>query len=410
MLAFAMDRTVLLLLLISSVPLLPLLDASADTVELRGGGQLTGQVVRKPDWVIVKVDDNLQVAIQPSRVTRVVTSDKLQEYRRRVIAAGNDAELHYQLGIWCLKDNNVPGDSQHYRRHHMRRAIELDPEHSRARASLGYTKVEGKWVRSSDLMRDRGMILRGSGWELPESVAIEEFQDATNVQSKKWIREVNRLTKSVLIGSAKSKESLEALQAINDPIAAEAIARQLSESRENRSQSRTLRLLWVKLLGQFQNSTSVRALVLAGIEETDETVREAALDQLLEYGASSAVATYLPMLKSNDNKLVNRAARALTWFPDPELALTYVDALVTKHTKQIAGGPGMQAGFNNQGGGGLAMGGKAKVISTPKTNPAVLTLVKMIEPEVDYGYDEQAWQLHFASKRNAYSGDLRRDP
>lgn len=405
-----MSRFVRLVLLANSLALFPLAKGTADTVELRGGGQLTGQVVRKSDWVIVKVDDGVQVAIQPSRVIRVVTSDKLQNYRSKVIEAGNDAELHYQLGIWCLKGDNVSGDSQHYRRYHMQRAIELDPEHVRARASLGYTKNEGKWVRSSDLMRDRGMIWQGNGWELPEAVAIEEFQDATNVESKKWIREVNRLTKSVLIGSAKSKESLEALRAIKDPVAAEAIARQFSESRENRSQGRPLRLLWVKLLGQFQNSVAVQALVLAGIEENDETVREAALDQLLQYGSSSAVATYLPMLKSNDNKLVNRAARALTWFPDPELALTYVDALVTKHTKQIAGGAGMQAGFNNQGGGGLAMGGKPKVISTPKTNPAVLTLVKLIEPNVDYGYDEKAWQLHFANQRNAYSGDLRRDP
>ncbi len=195
------------------------------------------------------------------------------------------------------------------------------------------------------------------------------------------------------------RESLETLQAINDPLAAEAIARQLNESRGNTSQSRPMRLMWVKLLGRFQNSISVQALVIAGIDEQDATVREAALEQLLEYGSGSAVATYLPMLKSNDNQLVNRAARALSWFPDPELALTYVDALVTTHTKQIAGGPGMQAGFDDQGGGGLAMGGKPKVIKTPRTNPAVYTLVKLIEPDVDHGYDEEAWQLHFANKR-----------
>jgi hypothetical protein len=335
----------------------------------------------------------------------------LQKYRSKVIEAGNDdAELQYQLGIWCVTDDNVPGDSQHYRRYHMQRAIELDPDHAQARGSLGYTKSEGKWVRSTDLMRDRGMIWHGRGWELPETVAIEDFQDAANVESKKWIREVNRLTKSVLHGSAKSQESLEALQAIRDPLAAEAIAKQLSESRGKTNQSQPMRLMWINLLGRFQNSISVQALVVAGIDEQDATVREAALKQLLEYGSGSAVATYLPMLKSNDNKLVNRAARALQWFPDPELALTYVDALVTTHTKQIAGGPGMQAGFDDQGGGGLAMGGKPKVIKTPRTNPAVYTLVKLIEPDVDHGYDEKAWQLHFSNKRTRYSGDLRRDP
>lgn len=405
-----MFRSLVLPLIAGSLALFPQVETSADTVELRGGGQITGQVVRKPDWVIVKVDDEVQVAIQPSRVIRVVTSDQLQNYRNKVIESGNDAELQYQLGIWCVTDDNVPGDSQHYLRYHMQRAIELDPDHAKARASLGYKKHEGKWVRTRDLMRDRGMVWRGRGWDIPEAIAIEDFQDETNVESKKWIREVNRLTKSALNGSAKSRESLEALQAISDPLAAEAIARQLSESRGKTSQSRPMRLMWVDLLGRFRNSISVQALVIAGIDETDANVREAALKRLEEYGSSSAVATYLPMLKSNDNQLVNRAAQVLQWFPDRELALTYVDALVTTHTKQIAGGPGMQAGFDDQGGGGLAMGGKPKVIKTPRTNPAVYTLVKLIEPDVDHGYDEKAWQLHFANERTAYSGDLRRDP
>ena len=91
--ALAMFRSAFLVLLSCPLAIIAMADASADTVELRGGGQITGQVIRKPDWVIVKVDDDLQLAIQPSRVIRVVTSDKLQDYRRKVIEAGNDALL-----------------------------------------------------------------------------------------------------------------------------------------------------------------------------------------------------------------------------------------------------------------------------------------------------------------------------
>jgi hypothetical protein len=168
-------------------------------------------------------------------------------------------------------------------------------------------------------------------------------------------------------------------------------------------------MLWVKLLGQFRNSVSVKALVHAGLVEDDEVIREAALGLLVDYGASSAVATYLPYLKGNDNKLVNRAARALSWFPDRELALTYVDALVTTHKKEFAPDPGMSLGFGN-GGSGMQMGGKKKVKTDQRNNPAVLSLVKSIEPDADYGYDEQAWRRYFASQRSAFSGDLRRDP
>jgi hypothetical protein len=384
--------------------------ALGDTVELSGGGHLDGNVQQRGDAVIVSLDDEIQIAVPSSRVRRVITGDQLGEYRQRVIAAGDDAEKHYELAIWCVSNNNVPGDSQEYKRYHLLRAIELAPDHTKARAALGYTRSEGRWILTSDLMRQRGMITRAGSWELPESLAIEDFQDASDVEAKKWIREVKRLVSVVTRGSSKSGEALEALRGIEDPRAASAIARELIESREGGNQSRALRLLWVDLLGRFQNMIAVEALVRAGIDEPDAVVRERALQKLQEFGGSSAVATYLPMLKSNDNQLVNRAARALTWFPDPELALTYIESLVTTHKQTIAPGPGMQVGFGDNGGGGLSTGGKPKVIEEQKTNPAVLTLVKTIEPDADYGYDEQAWLLHFAEKRSKFNGDLRRDP
>lgn len=398
-----MQRTFL-----SMAALVPL-TCFADTVELSGGGQLDGKVQQRGDLVIVAIDDEIQIAVPASRVRRVVTGDQLAEYRQRVIAAGDDAEAHYQLAIWCVTGTNVPGDSQQYKRYHMARAVELDPDHTKARAALGYTRNEGKWVLTSELMRGRGMITRGGRWELPESLAIEDFQDATDVESKKWIKEVTRLVAVVTRGSAKSGEAMETLKGINDPHAAAAVARQLLESQGNQTQSRALRLLWVDLLGRFRNMTAVEALVRTGVDENDSVVRERALEKLQEYGSSSAVATYLPMLKSNDNKIVNRAARALSWFPDPELALTYIESLVTTHKRQSAPGPGMQVGFGD-GGGGLSTGGQPKVVVERRTNPAVLALVKTIEPDADYGYDEQAWLQHFANKRTKFSGDLRRDP
>lgn len=402
-----MRRSTLLIALVA-LAVLPATTTHADTVQI-SGGHVTGKVQRKSDIVIVEVDDEIDVAIRSSRVRSVITSDQLKRYRELARQAGNDAESHYKLAIWCVTGENVPGKSQEYKNFHMRRAIQLDPEHVHARAALSYKKHDGRWILTSQLMRDRGMVLRGGHWEPAEAVAMEGSQDTTKVSVKKWIKEVSRLTNIVLRNTAKSQESLDALRAIQDPLAASAIARQLRDSREKRTQNRTLRLLWVKLLGRFRNSESVKALVIAGIDEKDEVVREAALDQLVQHGGSSASATYLPMLRSNDNQLVNRAARALTWFPDPELALTYVESLVTTHKKVSAPGPGMQAGFSNDGGGGMSTGGKPTTKTDHLPNPSVLTLVKTIEPNADYGYDEEAWQRHFAGKRTVFSGDLRRD-
>jgi hypothetical protein len=292
----------------------------------------------------------------------------------------------------------------------MQRAIELDPDHEEARASLDYIKEKGKWVRKDEVFRRRGMVRSGLQWELPEVIATAAMQDAADETAKRWIKEVTRLTAVITRGRGKTEEAWQSLAAIEDPLAADAIAQQLLDSRGTNDQSQPLRRLWVDLLGKFRNGPAVEALVLAGIDEPDNVIRELALTKLQEYGSGSAVATYLPMLKSNDNAIINRAARALSWFPDPELAMTYVEALVSTHKREILPGAGTQAGFSNDGSGGFSTGGKKVVIETTKQNPAVLGLLNLIEPDVNYGYDEAAWRKFFADKLTAYEGDLRRDP
>ena len=379
---------------------------SVDTIELSGGGHLAGAVRRLPERKIdiVKVDDSIMVAIPKTHVRRVVSDEKLTEYIRRASKVGQDAEKHYDLAIWCAK--NIKDNRDAYLRHHMQLAIRFNSEHSKARAALDYVREKGKWVRYSDLQRSRGMISVAGKWVLPEAAAIEEVQDTTNVGSKKWIREVERLVRVVLRGNSKSDEAMDTLRAIKDPLASTAIAKQLLNSK----QPRALRLLWIELLARFRDIVSYQALVQVGVNENDDVIREKALDELAQHGAHHAVATYVNMLRSKNNRDVLKAARALTYFPDPGLALEYVNALVTTHQKTImpAGG-GTNAGFTGNGSSGFSTGQKPKVITRHLENPPALTLLKMIEPEVDFGYDERAWREYFARKHGSYSGDLRRD-
>jgi hypothetical protein len=331
------------------------------------------------------------------------------------VKAGDDAELHYQLAIWCVTANNVPGRADYYKRFHMRRAIELDPEHAKARGSLGYKKVGNRWVTRTDLMHDRGMISVGGKQVLPEAFAIEEASDEAEVASKLWMKDIIRLVGIVTKSSSKSAEAYATLEAIHDPLAASAIAGQLNDSRSRQTQSQAMRKLWVRLLSKFKNGPSVRALVLAGVDEPDPVIREMALTSLQAYGSSSAVATYLPMLRSNEHRIVNRAAEALSYFPDPELAMNYVNALVTTSKSVTPAGAGMNVGFGDGGGngngiGGMSTGSQATVRNDTRTNPAALSLLRTIEPEVDFGYDETKWRDYFAAQKNAYEGDLRRDP
>lgn len=380
--------------------------ASADdAVELINGTRLTGQVQRtanvKVPYVVVDTGDGIRIALPEGEVRRVVNAEEMAEYRARAAAAGDDAEAHYELARWCKGQHLL---SQYD--HHMQRVIGIDPEHAAARAALRFVKHDGKWVPYARLQRERGMVLSKGDYALPEAVAISAAADERSLEAKRWIREVARLRGLAMRGGEAGAQALAALQAIEDPLAAEAIGKELTE--RGAKQPQPLRLLWVRLLGRLRTNPALAALTKTGLDESDPVIREAAYTELEKYGRRSAILTYTPLLKSSSNKMVNNAARALTFLGDETIKLQLVDALVTEHKETVGGGPGMNVGFGN-GGGGLSMGGKPKVVSRPLKNPQVLAALRKLEPNVDHQYDEDAWRRYFAVQMAAYRGDLRRD-
>ena len=390
-------------------------NALADTVEIAGGGHLAGKVERvvtdtKMPFVVVGLDDDIKIAVQKSLVRRIVTDDKLATYLKKRDEAGDDPSEHHKLAIWCAENHLSP---QH--RFHLQRTIALDPDHVRARAALRYVRDKNEWILYSEQQRNHGLILEGRRWVLPEAVARDRMREEADIKAKKWIKDIARMRSTAMNtrrSAEKAAEALDQIRAINDPLAATAVAKELLDSRGNKSQSRTIRKIWVQLLGRYQNTAAVAALVSTGIDEPDNEIREAALDQLQNYGRESAIATYLPMLNpaKAKNPTVKKALRALSYFPDRTLAMRYVDALVTTHLTQPSPGPGMSVGRSSNGGGGLSMGGNKKPVPQTFRNPMALTLLKAIEPGVDFGYDQQAWREYFAGQLTAYEGDLRRDP
>ncbi len=379
--------------------------AKADNVLLRGGGLLDGAVKRieqdKVPYVVVEIDNQLKIAIPESQVARVAESEELAEYRKLATAASDDAEAHFELARWC-KGNHLNAQS----RHHLQRTLAIDPDHSKARAALGYVENDGKWIRHADLQKSRGLISVGGRFRLPEEVALVEAREGASVEAKLLIREVSRLRAAVLRGGPKGNEAMEKLAAIEEPSVAIAMAQELFAMPR---QPQSLRIFWLERLAHFGNRPALEALVKAGVDDADSLVREKALEALKLVSPSTAIANYTQLLRSNDNAVVRRGAVALSYFPDPEMALTLVDALVTEHKTEIPAEQGTSVGFGGNGSGGMSAGGKAKVIITKLENPPVLSLLREIEPNVDFGYNQLAWRQHFAKRLSGYSGDLRRD-
>ena len=388
----------------------------ADTLEISGGGHLSGSATRqvekdKVDYVLVKVDQDITVAIQKQRVRHLRSSNELAEYRVKLSQLPDDAGAHYQFARWCS------GKSlKEQWRYHMQRAIALDPNHESARAALNYVKDgSGNWILYAQQQRNLGKIQVAGRWQFAETVAKERMQEEYKIASSKWIKEVKKLRARYMNRSnpKSSREAFDELRGIRDPTASAAIADELSGARARQSnQPRELRLLWVELLSQFRDANAHKALLSAGLDDSDAVVREAALEKMQGSGRGSAIASLVPMLnpKKNSIRNVRRALRALTYFPDRELAMTYIDALETTHSEKVPPGAGTNAGFTGDGSGSFSTGNKEVVITKSYRNDDAHTLLVLIEPNADYGFNKQAWRDHFAKQLTVYEGNLRRDP
>lgn len=379
-----------------------------DTLELHLGGQVVGQsqLVKEDgvDRIHVTMEDGFELILPSGRVSRVTASAdrKMASYRRAAADAGNDAQAHWELARKCTK----LGFSDQFR-YHLQRAIAIDPDHKQARASLGYQRdSNGKWVNRIDLNRRRGLVYTGGvRWETPELNQREKYRDEVKKRTGTWNRDLTLMIRNV---ERDRPNALAALQAISDPLATKAITSKL----ESGQGSRQRRLLWVTLLGRFKTSASVQTLVKTAMNDQDARIRSVAITQLREFGQNSAVGHYLAYLRSDSapSTDVDNAARVLQSFPDSELALDYVNGLVSVSKNLVGGGAGITGSFGSGGGGGLSTGSKPQEVRQEVRNPEVHALLRMIEPNADYGYNEDAWRRHFAGQRSHFEGDLRRDP
>jgi HEAT repeat protein len=78
------------------------------------------------------------------------------------------------------------------------------------------------------------------------------------------------------------------------------------------------------------------------MRDPDPNIRDACLDELKRFGTRQAVWRFQALLKSADNKQVNRAGACLAVLKDPEATQSLIDALVTEHKYlyQTGGSPG----------------------------------------------------------------------
>jgi len=379
---------------------------------LATGGQIEGQLLNPDEQprqsYVVRTETGGTVTLTSAQVDRVLTvSDDLAWYRQTLPTVPPSVDGHTAMAEECRRRN-----LNQQREFHLQEILKLDPEHAEARYGLGYSKVDGNWVRTDQWMLGRGYIRYRGAWRIAQDVALEQAAEKHDKQVKDWRQKVKTWRTAIAKQRGKEQEAIEALRAIRDPAAAPALAEIVDDTRE----SRELRLVCIEVLGKLRSAAGLAAFVKRAVEDPDPHIREACLDQLARFGTPQAVRACEKMLASKDNKRINRAALCLGALRDPSATVSLINALVTEHkfVLQSAGGsPGqMNLGFGGGAGGGgnsFSAGGRPQVIEKKLQNEGVLSALVTLHPGVNFGYDVEAWKRWHASKDRPNILDLRRD-
>jgi hypothetical protein len=136
----------------------------ADDVYLRGGGQITGEIItQSEDSVTVDIGGGT-ITARMSNVVRIEEGvSPLQEYRARAgsIPAG-DAEAWRELARWATGGALSSQAWEAYSQ-----VVAILPEDQEANRALGRVQVDGRWITEEESYLARGYVEFEGEWMNP---------------------------------------------------------------------------------------------------------------------------------------------------------------------------------------------------------------------------------------------------
>lgn len=135
--------------------------ASADQVVLKGGGTLSGVLVKQtPEAVTIEVALG-RVTLPASRVERIIAGDSaLGEYRSRALGLQDgDAFGWLSLGLWA-RDRGLHAQA----REAFQRVLARDPGNAVAHEAMGNVRLGERWVSPEESYRAQGLVYYEGQW------------------------------------------------------------------------------------------------------------------------------------------------------------------------------------------------------------------------------------------------------
>lgn len=144
--------------------LIPVSLSHADRLILENGNSIEGIVEKEGDTYVVEFSTG-KMKIHESEVKEVIKEETdLQRFRKRHEQINEqDADAHYELGVWAQTHGLYKQSQQEFRH-----AIQRNPDHTRARQELGFVKKDGQWMTREEKMRREGYVQYQGEWMTPE--------------------------------------------------------------------------------------------------------------------------------------------------------------------------------------------------------------------------------------------------
>ena len=327
------------------------------------------------------------------------------EYDRAAPSFPDTADGQWQAAEWCRQRGlKAHGD------HHLRRLLELNPNHTRAWSLLGYAQINGRWKRRADLEADLGYEFHEGRWRLSQEIELLEERQRVEAERTAWRQRVFQWHE-MLLRRERAAEGQRLLSEIRDPLAVPALRACLERERMF-----TRRVFFIHVLNQIPGPEAFDVVLMAALADPHPEVFQTAADYVLKRKPPTLVERLCQGLQDPVNFRVNRAAYLLGRLEDRSAVGPLIRALATRHVvanparnaanadsvsltvpKDAAGLP--QLGFFRAGG-----DDQPATLLVATANPEVhAALIKLTGQ--DFGYHESMWlHWHAASNRAAKSG------
>jgi hypothetical protein len=366
--------------------------ASGDIFILESGGQIEGQWLNREEQPLTKYElkrgtTTITLPLNQVREARRESPAEL-EYARRAPLAADTIDAQWELAEWCKRSALA-----RQREVHLRRIVELDPNHQQARFALGYQFQKGEWITRADSQRQQGYELYRGKWRTPQEIDILESRSRNELAEKEWLGRLKKWRRE-LDDRDKAKLAYQSLIAINDPIAVGPIGQFFARERV-----RSVKTLYADVLAKIKTKDAILVLVERALSDPDEETFYYCLGKLVELAPPHIADPFIAALKDNSNAKVNRAATALARLRDKSAISPLIDALVTTHTEVVDNGTANTAVFSSAGTGMQKGDGLELKVYHVHNQPVLDALSKMTG--ADFGFNKQAWRMWHAQEKVA---------